>query len=392
MKQDREVISILDLGEGIKVIVVTGGPCGGKSTALARLKQMLEDRGWKVIIVPESATKLMMAGVLMTAGELGGVQFQELVLRDTLFQNKVMFGAAKHYRNQGRKVVVLCDRGLMDGKAYIDPSAFNTMIDRLGYSHQELCEASCHAVMHLRTAALGAEKYYTLANNAARKESLEDARVLDEKTLQAWAGHSHPRIISNEGADFEVKLRHLFAEICAVLGDPIPFEKEDKFLIEAFDQGDLPADLKWHQNYITQYYLTYSDPVEERRIRARADDFGGESYYYTTKRYVSPGVRIENERMITGGEYDELIKLRDPRMHNIQKRRISFFWRDQFFELDVFNSPRSYDHALMEAERTDRATQLHLPPFIRVVRNVTGENQYSNWEIARQGKFAGVAA
>jgi hypothetical protein len=36
-------------------------------------------------------------------------------------------------------------------------------------------------VIHLVTAAIGAEKYYTTENNAARTETKEEARALDIK-------------------------------------------------------------------------------------------------------------------------------------------------------------------------------------------------------------------
>jgi hypothetical protein len=36
------------------------------------------------------------------------------------------------------------------------------------------------------TAAIGAEKFYTLANNEARRESLAEAIEIDAKTRDAW--------------------------------------------------------------------------------------------------------------------------------------------------------------------------------------------------------------
>ncbi|MBQ3724982.1 MAG: hypothetical protein II904_05630, partial [Oscillospiraceae bacterium] len=44
-------------------------------------------------------------------------------------------------------------------------------------------------------AAKGAEAFYTTDNNTARVETLEEAIELDAKTLAAWAGHPHLRII-----------------------------------------------------------------------------------------------------------------------------------------------------------------------------------------------------
>ncbi len=372
----KEPYTILNIGDGITVIVITGGPCSGKTTGISRLNRMLADRGYKVLISPESATKLITAG--MTPGELPWIEFQEEILLDSLSQENRILSIAKRYRDKGRKVVVLCDRGAMDGEAYIGPEAYGELLGRLGFTRRQLCDERYHAVIHLRTAALGAEEFYTLANNEARTETPDDARSLDERTLFAWTRHQHPRVIDNS-TDFEGKLRRLFAEVCGVLGDPVPLEKEDKFLIESLNPADIPV--KWNESLITQDYLVSPTAGEERRVRARSDGDNA-SYYYTVKRAVSPGVRVEEEKMITRREYEALRTLRNPEKCTIKKRRICFFWKEQFFEVDLFEEPQP-GLALMEAERTDRTPDLKLPPFVKVIRNVTDEKQYSNSEIAK---------
>jgi hypothetical protein len=60
--------------------------------------------------------------------------------------------------------------------------------------------------VHLVTAAIGAEKYYTTENNAARSETLEEARALDFKILNTWVGHPNIRIIDNS-TDFQGKIK-----------------------------------------------------------------------------------------------------------------------------------------------------------------------------------------
>ena len=42
-----------------KEIVLTGGPCSGKTTAHAYLREKLMDFGWRVFFVPESATMII---------------------------------------------------------------------------------------------------------------------------------------------------------------------------------------------------------------------------------------------------------------------------------------------------------------------------------------------
>ena len=44
-------------------IVLTGGPCGGKTTGQARLATFFENLGWKVFRVPETATVLLSGGI-----------------------------------------------------------------------------------------------------------------------------------------------------------------------------------------------------------------------------------------------------------------------------------------------------------------------------------------
>ncbi|KAE8744771.1 hypothetical protein FOCC_FOCC008587, partial [Frankliniella occidentalis] len=44
-------------------IVLTGGPCGGKTTGQSRLCTFFENLGWKVFRVPETATVLLSGGI-----------------------------------------------------------------------------------------------------------------------------------------------------------------------------------------------------------------------------------------------------------------------------------------------------------------------------------------
>lgn len=43
-------------------IVITGGPCAGKSSAMSILQEELGRLGYKVLVVAESATEFMMSG------------------------------------------------------------------------------------------------------------------------------------------------------------------------------------------------------------------------------------------------------------------------------------------------------------------------------------------
>lgn len=397
--------STITLGKGIHMIAITGGPCSGKTTGLAKLVAMLQDKGYKVLVSPESATKLIQGGV--HPWELKGNVFQRQILLDTLMQEERFMEAAVEYRNQGHKVVILCDRGAMDGKAYVAPGEFEKVCAELGLSLTDICNTRYHAVMHMRTAALGAEKFYTLENNAARKETPEEARALDQRTLEAWQGHHHPRVIDNS-TGFEGKIQRLLAEVSAVLGDPLPIEREEKFLVEPLTIEEIPTHVT--ESEIVQDYLlpantacrrsgcrsckkpcfkpkarksgAWSEADGERRVRARKDG-AGTTYFYTVKQFIRPGERIEVERTITRMEYEEFLEIRNPATRTIRKKRLCFFYENQFIELDLFLDPQGL--ALMEIEQSEHQPELKLPPYVKVLRNVTRERRYSNRSLAELG-------
>ena len=72
--------------------------------------------------------------------------------------------------------IVLHDRGVMDGSAYTDENVWQAILDETGWSTIQLRDRRYEAVIHMVTAAEGAEEFYSIENNIARSEGLEEAR------------------------------------------------------------------------------------------------------------------------------------------------------------------------------------------------------------------------
>lgn len=56
-----------------------GGPCGGKSTAITKVFAELTKRGYTVLVVPESATEIIVSGI--TADLIGKKNFRRFYLK-----------------------------------------------------------------------------------------------------------------------------------------------------------------------------------------------------------------------------------------------------------------------------------------------------------------------
>lgn len=62
---------------GVTNIVITGGPCAGKSTGLSKIEQELVERGYRVFVVPETATEVITGGI--KPSEIGVFDFQSVI-------------------------------------------------------------------------------------------------------------------------------------------------------------------------------------------------------------------------------------------------------------------------------------------------------------------------
>ena len=358
----------------ISTMVLDGGPCGGKTTAQAIIQQEISERGAVVLAAPEAATELIMAGI--TPARYGAKFQPRLIAR--LLQTEEFFRRSAEDID-AKQVLILFDRGGMTAKAYMSESEWRQLLSDLKCSEVDLRERRYDGVIHFRTAAIGAEQYYTCANNAARRETPEEARALDERTLQAWLGHPHLRILDNS-TDFNTKVKRAVSEVCHILGVPEPSEIERKYRVQPVELVQIPV--PWNEFRIVQTYLRPAEPSSERRIRARGQN-GDWIYYETIKRPVSDSVRtrIETERIITEREYVELSHEADPTRWVIRKRRVTFIWKNHCFELDIFAYPKKGLH-LLEVELSDEDEVVEMPPFLSVIEEVTGDPEYRNATMA----------
>jgi len=56
--------------------------------------------------------------------------------------------------------IILNDRGVMDGAAYTDENVWQAILDESGWSTIQLRDRRYEAVIHMTTAAEGAEQFY----------------------------------------------------------------------------------------------------------------------------------------------------------------------------------------------------------------------------------------
>lgn len=192
---------------GVPIVALTGGPGGGKTTLLRELRA--EDPGarrW--ITVPESAPLLFQAG--FNAREQA---FQAAVVRLQL----ALEAACAALARPGQ--VLLCHRGTLDPLAYWLRSGWDEA-DFFALTRTSLEEhlRRYAGVLHLQTAAIGAEPHYRRWPDAHRPETPEQAAETDRLCARAWSRHRSYCFIDNDGRDWPAKSRPAQMALASLLG------------------------------------------------------------------------------------------------------------------------------------------------------------------------------
>lgn len=150
-------------------------------------------------------------------------------------------------------------------------------------------------------------------------------------------------------------------------------ETERKFLI-AFPSAE---ELK--NASVSEIEQTYIDtPSGSLRIRKVLSE-GVTAYIECEKKKLTDLTRAEKERFLTAEEYASLLPFASA--PTIKKTRFSYLYRGHVLEIDIF--PFAKETALLEIELTAEGEKYELPPFIKVVREVSTEREFENSYIAK---------
>lgn len=396
----------------IHKVVYTGGPCSGKSSGIPFVAERLRQMGRRVITVHEVATLILLSGIypidfeqdigLLTLAveHLSGKakakarsdlkkgiyprspysseEFQECLVRTAIrLEAEAEYFAEKIAAATGEDVIILLDRGLLDGLAYVSRTVFSKILTAHQLTIGKVLGDRYSFVIHMVTAAIGTKNYNR--GNKARSETPEQAAYLDEKTKNAWLGHNHIAYIDNNRCSFKRKLIRLFQATCRAVGIPEPIEEESKYIVEPISTSKIPALVRTAD--IVQIYLRPQGGFG-RRIRARTLE-GHTVYFYTEKKATGKsGERLEREAIITLQEFTRLSFDRDPSKGIIKKRRHLFEWEGTYWEYD------RYDHdtklATLEAEFSYDDHKPKPPKFFTVIKDATDDPHYSNSAIAER--------
>ena len=163
-----------------KRIALTGGPNGGKTTALSVLKETF---GKKIELVPEAATLIFSGGFPRKDGSRAHVEAAQ----------RIIFYTTQRLEELALKTseadLIICDRGTVDAAVYW-PDGIDAFFADMGTTLDAQL-ARYDAVIHL-SPPLNADFYQS---TKVRTESLEEAAAIDRKIMKIWERHPNRMVL-----------------------------------------------------------------------------------------------------------------------------------------------------------------------------------------------------
>jgi len=175
-------------------IVLTGGPCAGKTTTIACIKEYLEGLGYHVLLLNECATELINGGIRpFGENQVPVFDFQNEILNLQLYKEKRYMNIISKLPKD-TKCIILSDRGILDSKAYLGEELFTKLLEKNGLREDDLGK-QYDMVIHMVTVATDVKNKYNTTTNSARFEDADEAINLDKRTSDAWKNHKNVQVI-----------------------------------------------------------------------------------------------------------------------------------------------------------------------------------------------------
>ena len=175
-------------------IVLTGGPCAGKTTTIKEVKDDLEKLGYHVLLLNECATELINGGIRPFGEHAVSVfDFQNEILNLQLYKEKRYKDIVAKLPEE-TECVILSDRGILDSKAYLGQELFTKLLEKNNLKEEDLGH-QYDLVIHMASVATDVKNKYNTTTNTARFEDAEEAIGLDKRTNEAWINHHNKKVI-----------------------------------------------------------------------------------------------------------------------------------------------------------------------------------------------------
>ena len=320
-------------------IVLTGGPCAGKTKVLNGVRKNLEEDGYYVITVPETAESLIGGKIIpyediivkfqeqildiQKAKEDNAIEYAECLAK-ILESGNIINKDLKEY-SKSKGIIIIFDRGLLDNRAYLPHDEYNNLLKRKGINELSRLDNYDMVIDLISMANLKKEAYQ---NSDIRSEDDKLAKDLDIKTSGAWLIYDDLITVKPTNT-IDEKINYVYQLINNYIKNDVkPKKVREKVEIdnEFYDilNEDNSRNLKtkktkieYNENIILELYkIMYGDNIDitkscilkENEITLSKEKITFEDYCYLLSKYTNREVDERNMiRFVDAGNIYSII-------------------------------------------------------------------------------------
>lgn len=362
----------------VPMIVITGGPRSGKTAVVDYLSYKLARDGFTVFRLSEIASSMIQSGLTPSRFK-DPYEFQsELFSRQKKEEEKLLETAESAIgETDDQRAVIICDRGLQDGRAYVSHAEFNRIVAAAGISKEELRDRYAGVVL-LETME---KQPISEVINTARLEEENRLLVLASATKTAWSDVPTITIHAHDGMD--IKLREAenavrsILEMKALPNPPCPRRilvrrpKLEDFLDRSSASLDqVTATFTQSMNSSRQMLIERKTPTEMQLASVRINES-----------QTDENRKHELEIPINGQALSSYLEFADGLLPSVTKQTARFHHAGQSLSLSFYDFLPYV--AILEGEPEVSAEKLELPPYLTEIRDVTDSDKFTDLTFAK---------
>lgn len=347
-------------------ICLTGGPCSGKTVALNHLRAKFADK-YSVLVIPEICTSTSDTGF-----NINPSRFTEETKKAFNYSLcRYQIDIETYYESlaalMDKPVLLIADRGVVDNFGYLPAEIKRSLMEENHWDMNAIRNERYDLVIHMVTAAFGADEFYTTLNNEARSETQEEARVVDKCVLDEWLGYPNLLVIDNMAKGMEAKLERL--EHCIknlVEGSQLETKTVKLLLDKIYSQGDLPSEIITEGYEETAYSKTPSSNIYVKRSY-KAD--GLSAYFSITRCYQDKsGAVHEIKRLISETEFKAAVSIGTDTQFSKDVIAFSAVTDSaiNFYQVETFETSKGAVSVLRLDKDVDNDNNSPILPFMKV--------------------------
>lgn len=180
-------------------ILLTGGPCAGKTKVFDYIKKELEKDNYYVISVTETARECILNGIVPYNDREHTLRFQDYMLQYQSLKENIANDYALNVKDKEfefikykKDIIILYDRGMLDNRAYLPLTDFEKLLDKYNYKELDIIGKYDLVIDLISTATLKKDAY---VNDEVRSESPELSEILDKLTTHAYLLHHNLKVV-----------------------------------------------------------------------------------------------------------------------------------------------------------------------------------------------------